>query len=113
MLPGVTRRARPTGEVTALVLAALADRDRHGYAILEEVRAMSGGRVSLGTGTLYGALERLSEQGVIEVASEQVVEGRLRRSYRITGVGRTVLADEIAHHEQWLGAARARLAGAG
>jgi DNA-binding PadR family transcriptional regulator len=107
------RRARPTGEVTALVLAALADRDRHGYAILEEVRAMSGGRVSLGTGTLYGALERLTEQGWIEVSSEQVVEGRLRRSYRITGNGRAVLADEISRQEQWVSAARARLAGAG
>ena len=61
-----------------LVLAALANADRHGYGIQAEVRTLSEGRVRLGTGTLYGALERLLDAGQADVeAAELVREARV------------------------------------
>lgn len=77
-----------------LVLTALADEPRHGYAISREVEAISGGRVKMRTGTLYGALERLLQQGLIEVHKEEVVDSRLRRTYTLTAPGRAALAAE-------------------
>ncbi|MBX7466716.1 MULTISPECIES: PadR family transcriptional regulator [unclassified Streptomyces] len=85
---------RAMQEPTLLLLTALADEPRHGYAIAREVEVISGGRVKLRTGTLYGALERLLQQGLIEVHSEEVVDSRLRRTYTLTSPGRTVLAGE-------------------
>ncbi|MFE9369143.1 PadR family transcriptional regulator [Streptomyces sp. NPDC006711] len=81
-------------EPTLLLLTALADEPRHGYAIAREVEVISGGRVKMRTGTLYGALERLLQQGLIEVHSEEVVDSRLRRTYTLTSPGRTALAAE-------------------
>ncbi|MEY9861059.1 DNA-binding PadR family transcriptional regulator [Catenulispora sp. GAS73] len=85
---------RALQEPTLLLLTALADQPRHGYAIVQEVLAISEGRVRLRTGTLYTALERLVQEGLIEVDSEQVVAGRQRRTYRLTHQGRTVLTAE-------------------
>ncbi|MGY0492804.1 PadR family transcriptional regulator [Streptomyces sp. WG-D5] len=85
---------RAMQEPTLLLLTALADQPRHGYAIAREVEEMSGGRVKLRTGTLYGALERLLQQGLVEVHKEEVVDSRLRRTYTLTASGRTVLAAE-------------------
>jgi DNA-binding PadR family transcriptional regulator len=87
-------KERPMQEPTLLVLTALADQPRHGYAIVREVSAISQGRVKLRTGTLYGALERLLQQGLIEVHREEVVDGRMRRSYTLTDTGRTTLTAE-------------------
>ncbi|WP_424213321.1 PadR family transcriptional regulator [Streptomyces sp. BI20] len=87
-------RDRAMQEPTLLMLTALADRPRHGYAIVQEVLEMSGGRVRLRTGTLYGALERLLGEGLIEVHGEETVDGRLRRSYVLTRAGREALTAE-------------------
>lgn len=81
-------------EPTLLLLTALADAPRHGYALIQEVAAISDGRVRMRTGTLYGALDRLLGQGLIEVAAEEVVDGRARRSYALTDAGRDALAAE-------------------
>lgn len=81
-------------EPTLLLLTALADEPRHGYAIAREVELISGGRVTMRTGTLYGALERLLGQGLIEVHDEQIVDSRLRRTYSLTTTGRQSLAAE-------------------
>lgn len=70
-----------------LVLLALADRPRHGYAIVQEVLALSSGDIRLGAGTLYGLLDRLGAAGLVEDAGEEVVAGRLRRYYRLTPAG--------------------------
>ncbi|MEX0847551.1 MAG: PadR family transcriptional regulator [Ilumatobacteraceae bacterium] len=105
-------RVPPLGEVPTLILSALADADRHGYAIVAEVRAITGGAVSLGTGTLYGALERLVDAGQVVVAGEETVSGRLRRYYRLTGAGREALVREVDRQEQLASAVRVRLAGA-
>jgi PadR family transcriptional regulator, regulatory protein PadR len=76
------------------VLASLLDGPLHGYAIAARAEDLSGGEVRLTAGTLYGALERMSGQGLVEIDREETVEGRLRRYYRITGAGReTVLAE--------------------
>ncbi|MFE2724718.1 PadR family transcriptional regulator [Kitasatospora sp. NPDC059327] len=85
---------RAMQEPTLLLLTALADAPRHGYALIQEVSAISEGRVKMRTGTLYGALDRLLQQGLIEVAAEEVVDGRARRSYALTKDGRAALAAE-------------------
>ena len=81
-------------EATFLILTALADRSQHGYGIITEVSQISDGRVRLRAGTLYTALERLRADGLIEVDREEVVEGRLRRYYRLTPSGGKRLAAE-------------------
>lgn len=85
---------RVVQEPTLLLLTALADAPRHGYAIMQEVQLISQGRVKMRTGTLYGALDRLLGQGLIAVHEETVVDGRARRTYALTKDGRAVLAKE-------------------
>jgi DNA-binding PadR family transcriptional regulator len=83
-------------EATFLILTALADGSQHGYGIITEVRQISGERVKLRAGTLYTALDRLRADGLIGVDREEIVEGRLRRYYRLTPDGTAVLAEEAA-----------------
>ncbi len=93
-------------------MAVLAGGALHGYAILAEVRELSEGQVKLGTGTMYGALERLQDAGCVDAAGEEIVDGRTRRYYRLTEHGRGALASELERRDQLLAAARNRLAGA-
>ena len=81
-------------EPTYLVLLALADAPLHGYGIIASIRDLSDGRVTLGAGTLYGALDRLRSTGWIEADHDEVVDGRLRRYYRLTGTGRAAVEEE-------------------
>ncbi|MCF6742927.1 PadR family transcriptional regulator [Blastococcus sp. KM273128] len=97
-------------EPAFLVLAALADRPRHGYGVIGEVEQLSGGRVRLRVGTLYGVLDRLAAEGAIEPEREEVHAGRVRRYYRLTGAGRQVLETEVARLEANARAVRGRLA---
>ncbi|GAB2746672.1 hypothetical protein GCM10010442_77700 [Kitasatospora kifunensis] len=99
-------------EPTLLLLTALADAPRHGYALIQEVAAISGGRVKLRTGTLYGALDRLLKQGLVRVESEEVVDGRARRTYALTDGGREVLAAEAERMREVAAEAERRLAAA-
>ena len=96
-------------EPTFLVLAALADGRKHGYAIIAEAEAISQGRVSLKAGTLYTALERLESEGLVAKAGDEVVEGRLRRYYDLTNVGAGILADEATRQQKNAAAATQRL----
>jgi DNA-binding PadR family transcriptional regulator len=82
-------------EPTFLVLTALAARPLHGYAVIQEVAQLSEERVILRAGTLYAALDRLSEQGLIAVEREEAVDGRLRRYYRLTDDGQRTLTAEV------------------
>ncbi|MFF9346252.1 PadR family transcriptional regulator [Streptomyces sp. NPDC014734] len=91
----MTDRRRSMQEPTLLILTALADAPRHGYALSQEIVTISQGRVKLRTGTLYGSLERLQEEGLVEVFSEERVEGRLRRTYSLTPDGRRALTAEV------------------
>jgi PadR family transcriptional regulator len=81
-------------EATFLILTALADESRHGYAIISEVERISGRTVRLRAGTLYTALDRLLDAGLVSVEREEVVDSRLRRYYQLTEKGRAVLAEE-------------------
>jgi DNA-binding PadR family transcriptional regulator len=91
---------------THLVLLALAGGTLHGYGIVGQVRELSDGAVRLGAGTLYSMLGRLVGQGLVEAAREEVVDGRLRRYYRLSTSGTAALAGEVARQ-----AARARARG--
>src|SRR5919197_1577886 len=86
-------------EPVLLVLLSLAEQPRHGYSILKDVESMSGGRVLLSTGTLYGALQRLLEHGWIERLEEDDAP-RHRRTYRLTSRGRRNLQMEIERMSQ-------------
>lgn len=96
-------------EPTFLILAALAAQPRHGYGIVQTVTELSGGEVKLRPGTLYGALDRLTERGLIEMDHEEAVEGRLRRYYRLTDGGTTALTAEIERLQRHTDAAREQL----
>ena len=100
-------------EVTFLVLTSLAAGPQHGYAILSDVTAISDGRVRLRAGTLYGALDRLRIDGLVEVDGEEIVGGRLRRYYRLTAEGAKVLAAEAERARSNAATAIARLGLAG
>jgi DNA-binding PadR family transcriptional regulator len=83
-------------EPTYFILTSLLDGPLHGYGIIKKTEELSDGRLRLTAGTLYGALDRLVDQGEIEVDREETVSGRRRRYYRLTSAGEFVLADEVA-----------------
>lgn len=93
-------------EPTFLVLAALAGGRKHGYGLIAEAEQISDGRVTLNVGTLYAALDRLGEQGLVAEAGEEVVDGRRRRYYELTDGGLLALEAQIERLES--NAARAR-----
>jgi DNA-binding PadR family transcriptional regulator len=99
----------PLREPTFLILAALAPQPLHGYAIIGEVADLSGGRLALRPGTLYGALDRLADEGLLESDREEVVDGRMRRYYRLTDAGASLLEREAARLQDNADAARRRL----
>lgn len=101
------------------VLLALADGDRHGYAIIKEVEERSGGTVTLRTGTLYTLLQRLLDEALITEADQKTVDAdRLstngpsaradsrRRYYHLTALGDAVLRAEAQRLESLIGDAR-------
>lgn len=97
-------------EPTFLILAAVAPGPLHGYGIIRTVSELSDGRVTLRAGTLYSALDRMLGDGWLVEGGEEVVDGRLRRYYRITPTGAEVLDRETARLEANAAAARIRLA---
>jgi DNA-binding PadR family transcriptional regulator len=97
-------------EPTFLILTALADRVQHGYGIMCDAERISGGRVRLRAGTLYAALDRLQSDGLVAADREEVVEGRLRRYYRLTDEGAAHLAAEVDRLRSRAEVAAARLA---
>lgn len=99
----------PLSEPVLLVLLSLAERPRHGYSILKDVERMSVGRVVLSTGTLYGALSRLLDQGWIERFAEDD-SPRDRHAYRLTSRGRKNLRLEVERMRHLTKLATARIA---
>ncbi len=83
---------------TPIVLAILAEADSYGYAILQRVRELSGGRMEWTDGMLYPVLHRLEGIGLVEARWDVAVSGRRRKFYRITPAGRDQLAEE---RRQW------------
>jgi len=87
----------PLTEATFFILLSLSPGPTHGYAIMKEVKALSQGRIAFSTGTLYGALRRLLEQGWIKRVSdpEPNPTDRERKAYALTDRGRKILNAEI------------------
>ncbi|MGW8847052.1 PadR family transcriptional regulator [Streptomyces sp. JH002] len=96
-------------ELALLLLTALANAPRHGYAIAQEVKAITDGRVVPRTGALYGALDRLLADDLIRVERDEVVDGRARRTFALTPAGRDRLAAEAERMAATASEARRRL----
>jgi DNA-binding PadR family transcriptional regulator len=91
---------RAISQPSYFVLAALLDGPLHGYGIIKKAEAQSSGRVRLTAGTLYGALDRLADQGLVTATGEELVAGRTRRYYRLTDAGLDTLEQEAARMAQ-------------
>jgi DNA-binding PadR family transcriptional regulator len=81
-------------EPTFFILTALVGEPRHGYGIVKEVASLSAERVELKIGSLYGILDRLVAEGLVELDREEPHQGRLRRYYRLTGAGLDAVREE-------------------
>src|SRR5512137_3125509 len=86
-----------------LILASLADGEKHGYAMMEDIQAMTG--VRLGPGTLYGAITRLEQGGLIE----SLPADDRRRPYRLTAAGARLLRQTLSELERFAGMGLKRL----
>ncbi len=83
-------------EPTFLILTALAAGPQHGYGIMTNVARISENRVRLRAGTLYAALDRLRSEQLIDAGRDEIVDGPLRRCFRLTPPGAAAFAEEIA-----------------
>ena len=101
------KRIPPLSHAEFHILVALADRERHGYGIMQEVEARSEGKVRLGPGTLYGAIKRMLAAGLIEESAKRPAadddDQRRRCYYRLTSLGRNVAAEEAGVLPPWFG----------
>ena len=92
------KRAQPLNHSEFHILLALADGERHGYGIMQEVEARSTGTTRLGPGTLYGAIKRMLATGLIEESANRPIakydDERRRCYYRLTRLGRSVATKE-------------------
>jgi DNA-binding PadR family transcriptional regulator len=98
------------------ILLALADQERHGYAIMREVEANSGGELKMGPGTLYGSIKRMLAAGLIEESGSRPdpeMDDERRRYYRLTPAGRQALQAETRRLEELVSVARSKQAHAG
>jgi len=101
---------RPMSRDTLHILVALADRDRHGYSIMQEVAARTEGKVQLSPSSLYSAIKRLLEAGHIEELDERPDpqhDDERRRYYRITRAGRRAAIEETQRLQELIADARA------
>ena len=93
------------------ILLSLADDEKHGYAIMQEVAERTGGGLSMGPGTLYGTLKRMLEAGLVEESGERpdpAMDDQRRRYYRLTRQGRRSATQEAERLEALVRAARAK-----
>jgi DNA-binding PadR family transcriptional regulator len=101
----------PLSPATFHILLALVDQDRHGYAILQDIEARTGGELRLSAGTLYRSIARMVEQGLIAEVTRRPppdADDERRRYYRVTPFGRTVARSEMARLAGLVRMARAR-----
>ena len=93
------------------ILVALADGEKHGYAVMREVERMTGGEVRMGPGTLYGAIKRMLHAGLVEETDERPdpdADDERRRYYRATGLGVRLLTAETERLERLVRTAQAK-----
>lgn len=112
-IPSEPQDLLPLTETTFYLLLSMESKPRHGYAILKDVQTLSSGRIILSTGTLYGAIKRLVEQGWIERFEnpEAVENGRPRKEYKLTDLGRRIFKAELARLQHLVTAAQSRISG--
>jgi DNA-binding PadR family transcriptional regulator len=105
-----TQTIAPLTEATFFILLSLSPAPKHGYAILKEVRDLSNGRIKFSTGTLYGAIRRLLEQGWIERVAdpEPNPTNRERKAYTLTDKGRKIVNVEVERLKSLLNVAEQR-----
>lgn len=100
----------PLPPATLHILLAVAEADRHGYAIIQDVAARTGGELKLSAGTLYRSIQRMLEQGLIAETRDRPapeLDDERRRYYRMTPFGETVARAEIRRLAQLVKLARA------
>ena len=85
--------AVPVSPAVLAILLSLAEGDKHGYAMMKDARSPRGGGIAMGPGTLYGSIDRMMRDGLVEESDKQ--DDERRRYYRLTAKGRTVLAAEL------------------
>jgi DNA-binding PadR family transcriptional regulator len=101
--------AQPLTPAVYHILLALADGEKHGYVIMKEVEAQTGGRIKMGPGTLYGSIKRMLSAGLIETADERPdpdMDDERRRYYRLTGLGQQAVRAESERLVQAVSVAR-------
>jgi DNA-binding PadR family transcriptional regulator len=109
--PMPKRKLDPLPSAAFQIMLALADGDLHGYAIMRQVEEQTGGRLRLGPGTLYGSIQALLEEKLIEetvLAGEAAALPERRRFYRLTSAGRKLARAEAEKLADTLRVARAR-----
>src|SRR6516225_3410606 len=89
----------PLSPATLHILIALANEDRHGYGIMQEVARQTNDQYKLGPGTLYDNLQKLLDQGLVEEVSRRDKDDPRRRYYRLTSLGEQVVSAEIQRLE--------------
>src|SRR5271155_2951061 len=108
VVPQPSLECKPLSEPVLLILTSLAAQPRHGYALIQDIELLSAGRVRMSTGTLFGALRRLLEDGWIQ-RFEQEDTSRQKQAYRLTSAGRGQLQLELRRMQELTRAAFARL----
>jgi DNA-binding PadR family transcriptional regulator len=99
----------PLSRVAVYILLAIGPEERHGYAIMHEVRRITAGAVKLGPGAIYTTIKRLLADGLIEESDERPdpeLDDRRRRYYRLTALGRSVAAAEVRRLDALVSSAR-------
>ncbi len=107
----IPQDALPLTPAVFHILLALAESERHGYGIMQEVARLTGGRVTMGPGTLYGSIKRMLAEGLIEESDERpdpALDDERRRYYCLTGYGRKVAIAEAERLENLVSQARLR-----
>ena len=110
-MPNMVNEYLPLNHADFHIMLALGDEDRHGYGIMLHVEELTGGGVKLGPGTLYTSIKRMLAAGMIEESGERPdpeMDDQRRRYYKLTKLGRKVLAAEVQRMERMLRHARTK-----
>jgi DNA-binding PadR family transcriptional regulator len=107
-IPGEIRDFLPLTPAVFYILFALAEGERHGYAIMQEVAVITDGQFTMGPGTLYTSIQRLLELALIEETSTPSDSQRRRRCYRLSRMGRLALEAELDRMESLVRSAQRR-----
>src|SRR5271166_4281025 len=99
-----TTPATPLSPAVFAILLSLAEDEKHGYLIMKDARTPQGGGVNMGPGTLYGSLDRMMRDGLVEESGTS--DDERRRYYRLTALGQRVLGAELSRLDAAVASAR-------